>query len=218
MAYFGGMGAGKGWHKFLVVVTPDELGEVLAQTPCVLVHANPVPNDYEQTPLTDYISSYANLFAQFGEIEQAHHTIDSAVRIAASTSLDAFTSCPSKLPGIKVINAEQVVVSFAPGTLLFDGTMRLCLMSRDATTFGLELTFPKVVFLDSENMEKRHADNEFPDFELFQRLTSNLKKRTRPCRMESPVRAHKLRARISDAAKAELRDRRYFRQHALQFL
>jgi hypothetical protein len=29
MGYFGGLGAGKGWNKFLFIITPDEFKQIL---------------------------------------------------------------------------------------------------------------------------------------------------------------------------------------------
>jgi hypothetical protein len=58
MGYFGGLGAGKGWLKFLFVVDPDVLREVLIAIKPVLVITNSrVPADYDATPLNEYLAA-----------------------------------------------------------------------------------------------------------------------------------------------------------------
>lgn len=153
-----------------------------------------------------------------GEIAPGDHELDASVRITASRDLDVYVSRPASVPGIKVVAPEEPVVNLDPGTLQFAETLSLNVLADDLTAFGIRLTFPKVAFVDHEEMKVPHLDRELDNHVLFEMLTGALRAVTRPCRIESPIRIHKPAARISDAAKAALRGRPYFAKHGLALL
>jgi hypothetical protein len=163
MGYFGGLGAGKGWMKFLFLVDADVLRETLIAAKPVLVVTNTrVPVEYESTPLEDYIADYSRYLEAMLESSQAAQKAAMAIYIGLAASLRRFSavSCPDTR--YKLMNSEEPVVTIGPLTLYFDGRRgQLCTNVFTNLHFGVELAFPRVISLDRDNHQVLYETREF---------------------------------------------------------
>jgi hypothetical protein len=163
MGYFGGLGAGKGWLKFLFLVEARVLQEVLIAAKPVLVITNSrVSADYIQTPLVDYIDAYSKYLEAMLESPEAAHRASMKICVGLAASCDQFSPklCPDNR--YKLMNPQEPVVSLSPGRLYHDETRgQLCTNVMSEVFFCMELSFPKVISLDRDKHEVLYQTQEF---------------------------------------------------------
>jgi hypothetical protein len=200
MGYFGGLGAGKGWLKFLFVVDADVLREVLIATKAVLVITNSrIPADYEETPLDEYIAAFSRYLEATLESAEAAQKAGMATCIGMAASLDRFSPRPCPDSRYKLMNCDEPVVNLTPLTLYFDARRgQLCTNVMSNLYFGAEMSFPRVFSLDRERHEVLHETRQVPTYGIFEGVKSRIQKVTKPCKIRSPSREHRTQIRITE--------------------
>lgn len=201
MGYFGGLGAGKGWLKFLFLVDREVLHEVLIATKPVLVITNSrVPAEYESTRLDEYMTVYSRYLEAMVKSAEAAENAAMGTRIGLAASLDRFSSTPCPDSRYKLMNCDEPVVTLSPLTLYFDarrGQLYTNVMSN--LYFGVELSFPRVISLDRDKHEVLYETRQFPTYGIFEDAKSRIQKVTKPCKIRSPSREHRTPIRITEA-------------------
>jgi hypothetical protein len=207
MAYFGGLGAGKGWLKFLFLVEPEVLQDVLTAAKPVLVITNArVPADYASTPLAEYLEAYARYLEAMVESPEAASQAWSAIYVGLAASLDRFLPTPSPDQRYKLMNSEEPVVNLSPETLLYDEHRgQLCTNVMTNLYFGVQLSYPRVISLDRDKHEILYDTAEFASYAIFQDVKSRIQKVTHPCKMRSPAREHRTPIRITERMRKKMR-------------
>jgi hypothetical protein len=200
MAYFGGLGAGKGWLKFLFLVDPTVLREVLIATKPVLVVTNArVPAEYVATPVDEYIAAYTRYLDAMLESTESAQKAAMATYMGLAASLDRFSpmSCPDAR--YKLMHTDEPVVTLRPLNLHFDSRRgQLCTNVMSNLYFGVELSFPRVISLDRDKHEVLYETERFPTHGIFEGVKSGIQKVTKPCKIRSPSREHRTPIRISE--------------------
>jgi hypothetical protein len=201
MGYFGGLGAGKGWLKFLFVVDPDVLRDVLIATKPVLVITNSrVPAEYEATSLSEYTAAYTRYLEAMLESTEAAQKAAMATYIGLAASLDRFSPTPCPDTRYKLMNCDEPVVNLGPLTLYFDARRgQLCTNVMSNLYFAVELSFPRVISFDRDNHEVLYDTRRFPTYGIFDGVKSRIQKVTKPCKIRSPSREHRTPIRITEA-------------------
>ena len=209
MNYFGGLGAGKGWMKFLFLVEPEMLREVLIATKSILVITNSrVPAEYVSTALDEYIAAQSQyLDAMLASTEKAKKAA-MATYMGLAASLDRFSPMPCPDSRYKLMKSDEPVVNLTPLTLYFDPLRgQLCTNVMSDLYFGIELSFPRVISLARDKHEVLYETCGFPTFGIFEGVKSRIQKVTKPCKIRSPSREHRTPIRITE----RMRDR--MKQH-----
>jgi hypothetical protein len=218
MAYFGGLGAGKGWLTFLFLVETEVLRDVLAAVNPVLVVTNGrVPADYQSTSMTEYLEAYARYLNAMLESPEAASRASTAIYVGLAASLDKFSSqlCPDTK--YKLMDTQEPVVNLGPETLHYDARRgQLCTNVMSKLYFGAELSFPRVISLDRDRHEVLHDTTEFPTFGIFLSMKSRLQRVTRPCRIRSPSREHRTPIRITDEMRQRMKQHPGLKEANLQ--
>lgn len=208
MGYFGGLGAGRGWLKFLFVVDPDVLREVLIATKPVLVITNSrVPADYKSTPLEEYIAAYSRYLEAMVESVEAVQKAAMGTHMGLAVSIDRFSPTPCPDVRYKVMNCDEPVVNLAPLTLYFDARRgQLCTNVVSNLYFGIELSFPKVFSLDRDKHETLYEAEQLPTHAIFESVKSRIQNLTQPCKIRSPSREHRTPIRITEGMRECMKD------------
>jgi hypothetical protein len=220
MAYFGGLGAGKGWLKFLFLVEPDILRDVLAAVQPVLVVTNrQVPVDYQSTPMTEYLDVYTCYLDAMLESSEAAAQASGAIYIGLAASLDHFSPDPCRDAHCKRMNCEVPVVSLSPETLHYDARRgQLCLNVMSKLFFGVELSYPRVISLDRDKHEILYDTARYPTATIFHAVMSRIQKVTRPCKIRSLSREHRTPIRITETMRKRMRKHPGLKEANLEIL
>lgn len=211
MGYFGGYGAGRGWHKFYFFLLPEELRDVLAETAASLIISNRrVPIDYYQTPLENYISGYTSYFnALLGRNGAPDWQTTGEAEMGITNKLDIVVfEQIEQYPEFKRVNFSEPVVSFSPYPLLYlDGKISLIHgITRYECCFGIEMDFPKVVSYSAEGHEYLYETSDMTNFELFNTLKALIKQRTRSIKVQSPTNIHRVPVQMSHGVREIIND------------
>lgn len=220
MAYFSGLGAGKGWLKFQFLVEPAILRDILAATKSVSVITNRrVPRDYRSTPLNEYVEAYSAYLEAMHKPSEMHWSLSDAVYSGLTISLNHFVpkACPDNR--FKLMNPQVPVVNLGPLSLYYDTRRgQLCTNVMSKLYFGMELSYPNVISLDRDGHEYLYETAELPNHALFQDLKTRIKKVTRPCKVKSSAKEHRTSIRITEGMRELMRDHPGLRAENLSVL
>jgi hypothetical protein len=207
MGYFGGLGAGKGWLKFLFLIDPDLFRDVLIAAKPVLVITNSrVAASYESTPLDEYIAAYTRYLDAMLDSAEAAKVAAMATYIGLAASLAQFSHEPCPDSRYKLMNSDEPVVTLSPLTLYFDARRgHLCTNVMSNIYFGVELSFPRVISLSRDRHEVLYETQHFPTYGIFEGVKSEIQKLTKPCKIRSPSREHRTPIRITDTMRKRLK-------------
>jgi hypothetical protein len=220
MAYSGGLGSGKGWLKFLFLVDPEILRDVLVAARPVLVITNGrVPADYESTPLTDYVESYERYVKAMLESPAEASRASTAIYMGLAASLERFSPKPCAGGNYKLMNPDEPVVNLGPVFLHYDGRRgQLCTNVMSELYFGVQLSFPRVISLDRDRYEVLYDTAEFATFAIFREVKSRIQKVTRPCKIQSPSREHRTPIRITDGMRERMKQHPGLKEASLEIV
>src|SRR5437660_9594707 len=170
MGFFGGLGAGKGWLKFLFIIEPDVLRDVLTATKAVLVmHNSRVPAEYGLTKLDEYPETYTRYLEAMLESAEAAQKAAMGTYMGLAASLDRFSPPPCPDSRYKLMNCDEPVVNLTPLTLYFDARRgHLCTNVMSNLYFGVEMSFPRVISLDRDKHEVLYETRQFSTYGIFE--------------------------------------------------
>jgi len=197
MSYSGGLGAGKGWYKFQFAVTPNEMSNVLRSYNLFVVKTTKrVPIDYSYTSLDEYLDSYQQYVDAMVNTVEVPWRFCSSISHSLVTSLTIFEPkvCPD--PAYKLMNPIESVINLGPVPISYSNK-KLSTAVTSNISFGIEMTFPKVVSFDKDGHETLYATDCFETYKLFTELCSLITKITKPCVFRSERQQHRTKIRIS---------------------
>jgi hypothetical protein len=197
MSYSGGLGAGKGWYKFQFAVTPNEMSSALrSQNLFVVKTTARVPIDYSYTPLDEYLDSYRQFVDAMVNTVEVPWQLCSSISESLVTSLSIFEPKVCHDPAYKLMNPVEPVINLGPVPISYSNK-KLSTAVESKISFGIEMTFPKVVSFDRDGHEALHATDCFETYKLFTELCSLITKITKPCAFRSELQQHRTKIRIS---------------------
>ncbi len=199
MGYFGGLGAGKGWLRFLFLVDPEVLRSVLMKIKPVLVITNArVPAEYVETQLNQYIAAYSQYLDAMLVSAEVARRASMGIYMGLAASLEQFSPKLCTDVRYKLMNPDEPVVNLSPLTLHYDARKgHLGTNTMSNLYFGVELSFPRVISLDRDKHEILYETREFKTNRIFENLESELQKATNPCKIRSQSREHRTPIRIT---------------------
>jgi hypothetical protein len=198
MGIFGGLGAGKGWHKLQFLITPDELEHLLvARSLHMMITNRRVPLSYRESEIEEYCSAYRVYVEAMRGARPLNYEVTGPMYVSLAHSLDIINE--RVIDGeYKSMEPEEPTVYLSPFEVHFyRGTVSTSIGGSDQFSFGLEMTYPKVVSFDREGYEYLHDTSTYPAFALFADLKAAIQTLTSPCRIQSPEKVHRTRIRIS---------------------
>lgn len=198
MGYFGGLGAGKGWHHFSFLVSPDELRELLEPLPIRLYRIGGVPVVYGGTSLEEFIFAYAHF------VEACCESVNPDFRIVSGAKIDlvphgqTIIESPSRDPNWKLTSLELPAPYLDTEGLSYSGSKgQLHSNVGNGISFGMRCSFPRVVSFDSDRHETLHDTERMVGYRIYLGLQQGVRKISRPIKIQSPTRIHRPAIRIS---------------------
>ena len=206
MSYFGGLGAGKGWHTFLFALTVDELDRVLRSRDLFVVITNArVPADYSCTPLDEFLRAYEDYLAAMPTEVEIPRKLAGEIHTSLAASLAIFNPKPCPDTAYKIMNPTEPVVNLAPVPVSYHND-KLSTATMSKVSLGIEMTFPKFVSFERDDFETLHPTEPFDNHRLFTDLRSCITGMTGPCVIRSPARRHRTRIRVTPAMREQLKN------------
>jgi len=187
MSYFGGLGAGRGWHTFRFIVLPDELQNIFLDLDYWFVLTNQrVPISYRVEDKNSLFKNYELYFEKIFSGEpflKKDWQIESGIRISIiddSKKIEfepVFNKLKEKSKEYKLVRPTEPVINVAPFSLypIESGGLSVA-YSESERNVGLELTYPKVISLDSEEHRFLHETKDFSTYHLYFELPNRIKK------------------------------------------
>jgi len=200
VGYFGGTGAGRGWHQYRVYLLPTHLEEILRELdPTLVLGAILFPNR-EQPTVDGLVESYR----AYVERCLTDSGVESRILfppVSFTASMDAFREAdvPLRRGVVTALKARRPLVSLTQTSIGYcDGKLVTNLgPGGDALPFGVSLVFPKVIFLDTEGFAEPHETDDDPNCQLFWDMKCRMDAVSKPCRIQSPTQVHRTGMRIA---------------------
>lgn len=195
---------GGGWHTITVVLTPDELRQLLSLQPVRLVKTNGwVPLIYKETGLDEYVTAYARYLEEARTTNYNAHR--SYIDIYSSVALPAtrFVEAQTKSPNHKLLRPEEPVLELAPFTVALESERLFLRTVASKTAFlGLLISFPKGFYYREEDYAIVHSTQTTQQEALFLTYRDYLLRTTRPCNFDLAGRRLKTKIRASPQGRA----------------
>jgi hypothetical protein len=181
MGYFGGLGAGKRWHKLQFLLSPAELEQLLLRGRLHLVITNRrVPLSYRESEIEQYCSAYEVYVEAMRGLRPLNWRVIQPLYVGLAHSLDVIGE-ESVDATYKGMRPEEPVVHLDPFEVHFHrGTVSTIAGGSPSFSFGLEMTYPKVVFFERERYEHPRDTSAYPGFALFSEFKPPLTRGPRP--------------------------------------
>jgi len=222
MGYFGGLGAGKGWHKFHFIITPDELYDVLNKGYCFVIDNRRSLLDYKDTELSEYILHYRKYFHRISTGKEFNRKIDwkytSPLHISITHDRSIYETqvCPD--PKYRVFNAREPVINVRAFEILrTEKGISVDIYHGDGFV-GLALFYPKIVSFDSEGHEYLYETNEYQGLHIYNTIVNDIKSITKGCKMEVDSKLYRPRIKISNASKDLINNSDYLKNNNIVIL
>ena len=202
MNYFGGLGAGKGWHTVMLFPTTALLSELLTSSGLRLfVSDKRVPADYQSTTVTEYLVGFQSYLDLVSRGEPPDWQTVGCLSIGLTHSGTAFAEEVCKDTRFKLLYPSEPVITVRPCNIGCDSTsFRIGSGVQHETTFGLELNYPKFFSTAQERHELLHSTDGLQNHQLWLTLTDQIKASTRPVVVTNESREIRTRMRISQGA------------------
>lgn len=201
--YFGGIGSGKGWHQLMLFIAPDELYTLLSSTDYFLLITNSrVPISYNSTSKEDYRAYYEKYCATVQASQMVTWQITHPLRISL-THVD--TNVENELikgGQYKLLRTSEPVINLMPLQISYEPhQLRVNVSSSDEATFGLVLSFPKVVFYAQSGFEQAQSTDKMCNRTIYDNMVKEVLAISRPCIFQDEERDYRTRIRITAKAK-----------------
>lgn len=233
MSYFGGLGAGKGWHKFKFILTPDEFKSLFDESNFYFVVANSrVDINYSHTEIDYIFSGYQKYFEEIliGQniddrkkvFEKKEYEFVSKIRISIIGSLEKmyFVDCLERNKDVstefKLVEFTEPVINISPFYLYLAKNETLSVeFMNDEGIIGLEISYPKFVSWEKDDYARYEETTIFKTYSLFKTLTTRVKKIANRAKMSSPTKTYRPNFWISQDAKKVINQNRFLRSNNL---
>ena len=218
MPHFAGLGAGAGWHKFLFVITPDEMRTVLTAHALTLLDQNWDSGTLTERSMSSYLEAYEAYFQAFLVPSPDRRHSPSGIRAAVVASF--LLEHQQDFQGPRLLSAPpyQPPASLGEFEIWFDGKALRTFVVADRAFFGLELSFPKVIFDTGQPSQTPSETAGCHNHAMYGTVRKHVLSLTKPCVLQSPARTHKTRIRVSGNAKSHLASHWYLKEKSLTLL
>lgn len=217
MTYFGGLGAGKGWHHLFFFLSPRELADILQPDDCFLLITNGrVPVDSEVTQKAEYLTAYTAYCEAVRNADTITWQLTNPLMISITHRDTAVEGelCPD--PRYKLLRTSQPVIDLMPLVISYaEQRLHVNVSSSVETVFGLMLSFPKVVFYQADDFHYPHATQQFHNYHLYERMATAIMMISRPARFKDLHREYRTRIRMSGAGWGIARYHAFLAEHGL---
>lgn len=220
MSYFGGLGAGKGWHKYHFFIDDTELQQLLSQEQVRLLTTNGrVERGYQETPASTYLEVYHAYLKHLSVDRSMDWKVTGPLDTSLTQTASEIVEEPCSDPRYKLLRPVEPVISLSPLSIVYSEQQKvlwLDCMGKDAGHLGLSMAYPRVVSYGRERHELLHETSDLANARIYQRLTSFLTSMTKPCTFDAPNKTHRTRLRISTSVRAIVESHPMLREHGLR--
>jgi hypothetical protein len=218
--YFGGLGAGRGWHKFLFFIDGDELKTLFENHTFSIIANGRQSRDYRDTPKQEYLSLYETYMRYFKNSKSLENRYDLIIMLTNKKEIIQYLPISVSDGEFNRIEFLEPIVSISPLTILYEEKKKLWIdiMGSNDFHFGLELQFPKLVSYGDEGYKLIHPTEGYSNFKLFNDLVKEIKSITKPCRIKDSNIVRTTRIRISETCKQMANNNDYFVKNNLTIL
>ncbi|MHB0937183.1 MAG: hypothetical protein ACYC6A_12410 [Armatimonadota bacterium] len=208
MGYVGGYGGGRGWHKYRFLLLPEELQAILSEHhPCLFKDTYNIPatSDFQCLPVENYVLQYEKYFRSLlGEGEPLGMWVYESVDMHLTSSVSLLRFAPSVLdPKWKEVIPIEPLINLSPSSIFYEthGRIVLGLGGMEHYSFGIEMSFPKVVSYGDEGHEFLHETGHCQNYALFNDLKASIKSKTTGVKIKSLMNEHRIDVHISPAVR-----------------
>jgi hypothetical protein len=218
--YFGGLGAGRGWHKFLFFIDGDELKSVFDNHNFSILANTRQSRDYRETPKQEYLPLYDKYIQYFQDSKSLENPYNLIVWLTNTKKIVQYVPISVSDGDFNRIDFSEPSVGVSPLFILYDERKKLLvdIFGSNNCHFGLELQFPKVVSYSDESHKLLHSTEGCSNFKLFGDLVNDIKSITKPCRIKDINMVRTTRIRISDTCKEMANNNDFFVKNNLTVL
>ncbi|WP_222984049.1 hypothetical protein [Flagellimonas meishanensis] len=226
MSYYGGLSAGRGWHKFKFVLKPESLSQVFQNMTYWFVITNSrVAIDYEMSKETSLFDDYRAFFTRIVSGKDWNRkedwTYESAIRISVINDLETiiFEDIKNRKGEIsleyKSIQPIEPVINIRPFYLYLKNGKFSIETSNDEGILGLELSYPKVVSFGSEGHEYLYETDQYSGYELFMELTNRIKKLSHKAKLTGIEKTYRPNFWVDNKIPDEINNNSYLKKNRL---
>lgn len=221
----------QGWHRCSFLLTPAELGQVLAPYHFVIDNAH-VPLAYTESASADYLAAYGALYALLTGGERLSN--DKHWHLFKHMGLTSdLTRCPyGKVhlyqgEAYKSPDFTEPVVHLMPFALSVfrDGTQKLCTSVTHSSQqapeaiCGLQLQYPrKIRFITAHDETPFESTEQFPGFQDYSAIRRSILACTKPLRICVEGEEKNTGIRVSGSAREGLRGAHFFAEKGIAVL
>lgn len=215
-----------GWNKFNFLISPKEMEQILTQYHLVISNEH-VPVDYMESPISEYIQTYSQLYGLLMSGEKIIWKRDYPLFIHRAVTSDLL-SCQyghiHEYEGkqYKSADFDEPAVTISPFCLTFYKDSKQ--QTRCSTEYsyicypeffmGMQLSYPKKIqYQIKDGYEELKTTQGLKSFKDYEELKGAIKKITTPLTVVVSEGLKKVNVRISDEAKKKLNDCYSFRQN-----
>lgn len=195
-AYAGGLGAGQGWYFLQAVVSPAEMGAVLAAETQLTIFPNaPTSSERTQIDPETWLAAFSGAWSRPAPIGE----LDSRIWASFTTDPHAAKWIPCRDPSKHFVELDRPAVGVRALTLSIVKAKPSFAYSLSDTSceFGIELAYPRVASFEVDRYATLHSGDSFPDAALFQFLSKQIRSLTRPVTIESTHGRYRSKLRAS---------------------
>nr|WP_299175170.1 hypothetical protein [uncultured Allomuricauda sp.] len=226
MSYFGGLGAGRGWHKFKFILKPERLNSIFQNLNYWFFITNTrVPIDYEISQETTFFDDYETFFNRVVSGKEWNKkedwAIESPIRVSITNNLDSikFEDIKNRKGEIssefKLVRPSEPVVNIRPFYTYFKNGKLSIETSNDEGVLGLELSYPKVVSFGSEGHEYLYETEQFSGFELLTELVKRTKKLSHKAKLTCNEKTYRPNFWVDNKLTEEINNNSYLKKNSL---
>lgn len=226
MSYYGGLGAGRGWHKFKFILRPETLEKVFENINFWFVITNTrVDINYELSRETSFFNDYAAFLSRIISGKDWNRkedwTFENSIRISLINDPKTiiFEDIKNRKGEVsteyKVVRPTEPVVNVSPFYLYLQNEKLSIETSNDEGILGLELSYPKVVSFGSEGHEYLYETDQFSGHDLFLELTNRIKKVSHKAKLSGLKKTYRPNFWVDNIVPDEINNHSYLKKKRL---
>lgn len=229
MSYFAGLGAGKGWHTFKFIITPEEFESIFYNLNFHFVITNSrVEIKYKETSPVYIFDGYEAFFNKIiikknNMSQKKNWTYERKIRISVTddiSKINFIDICDQKgviSPEFKLVRPSEPVINISPFFLTYSKENENLSVSffNTSGTIGLELTYPKFVSFENDGFTNLIDAQTYNNYKLFNDLVKRIKALSGKAKLQSNLKLYRPNFCISEKAKKSINENHYLKDNGL---
>jgi hypothetical protein len=179
VGYFGGIGAGQGWHKLNVLPDFELLARLLDFPDTILYDGSAgVPKDKPFQTLDEILEAYGDLLRAWQAKEGDLWQYERKVRISLTTNQNHLEFVPSKDLDRVHVRPKTPHITFGSCTLWVDQNRRVSTAFVTGLWMGVQISYPRV--FSEWTCGESVSTTDLPENDIFRQMVARAKSATKP--------------------------------------